>query len=517
MTEADGFVAAILAAPHDDSARLVFADWLEEHSDPRAGCLRLAARLRASYGPRHPDHSRSFWQTLGRGIEPAWWAEEARRLAEEVGDKAGDGSKTAVLIALALTEATLLFPDWDGKDAVALRRAAVPAVAAINRLAVQPSSPAELGRCLRTAALGDEGIGEAMLSAFNLAGRDGLIRVEPASAGQSRARVTGQRGLRFPLGGLAEQEGLELRQVAVLVSLRPLQAAEVRRALATYPRVAAGLLCLCPGLDAEGAELFRDAAANGARVMLCSAALGRWREWFEDAAVATGAGLIGPDEEGPVEITPVRLGRAGLARVEAGQLVIDEPAGAPGEVRAWITHLRQLIEVTSGEEQEWHCLRLAQHTGGVITVEIGGGSLLETEQLEGLSCGALHAGRAAIVDGYVPGGGVAYLRGAPVRLKGPASEAMRWALEEPTRTLLAGAERDVMDTLVSLRADTSLGLDVVRNELSPWRTAGPVDPTRVVRAVIEGAIASASRAGVACASGQRRGQEQHRQGGPDSP
>jgi len=78
------------------------------------------------------------------------------------------------LIALALTEATLLFPDaWEGGDAVALSHAAVQAVEAINRLVVQPRSPAELGRCLQTAALGDEGIAEAMLSAFAQAGRAG--------------------------------------------------------------------------------------------------------------------------------------------------------------------------------------------------------------------------------------------------------------------------------------------------------------------------------------------------------
>ena len=69
MSQKDSFVAAILAAPCDDTLRLVFADWLEDHSDPRAGCLRLAARLRANYGPRHPDHSLSFWQSFGRGIE----------------------------------------------------------------------------------------------------------------------------------------------------------------------------------------------------------------------------------------------------------------------------------------------------------------------------------------------------------------------------------------------------------------------------------------------------------------
>jgi chaperonin GroEL (HSP60 family) len=127
-------------------------------------------------------------------------------------------------------------------------------------------------------------------------------------------------------------------------------------------------------------------------------------------------------------------------------------------------------------------------------VTICGNAPLETEQLEGLTCGTLHAGRAIIASGYLPGGGVAYLRGA-TRLEGPASQALRWALEEPTRTLLAGARLDVRDKLISLRADESRALDLARRELPPWRTEGPIDPVRVVHTAILGAIESAIRAG----------------------
>src|SRR5262245_14108703 len=114
MSEQAAFVSAILESPRDEPHRLVFADWLEEQSDPRAGCLRLAARLRAAYGPLHPHHSLAFWKSLGQGIEPGWWAEEALRLSDEVDDKVGDGRKSAVLIALALAESTLMFSGgWD--------------------------------------------------------------------------------------------------------------------------------------------------------------------------------------------------------------------------------------------------------------------------------------------------------------------------------------------------------------------------------------------------------------------
>ncbi len=500
MTQKDAFGAAIRAAPGDDTARLVFADWLEDQSDPRAGCLRLAARLRRSYGPRHPDHSRSFWEALGQGIEPPWWVEEARRLAEEVSDRGGDGSKTAILIALALSEATLLFPDGrDGRDGVALGRAAAQAVEVINNLSVLARSPAELRRGLWTAALGDEVIAGALLSAFASSGADGMIRIQPVPPGSSgeRVRVVGQRGLRFPLGGLAGEEGRALQRTAVLVSLRPLQAEEVRRALTTYPRAAPGLLCLCPGLDAEGDELLRGAARDGAAVLLCATQLGPWRDCFEDAAAATGAVLIGPDEQGPTEITPVRLGRAGSVRVEAGQLVL-EPIREPGlgQNWEWIAHLRDLIgQETSVEVQEWHALRLAQFTGGVMDVEVCAESPPEAEQLEGLAGGAVHAGRSIIVAGYVPGGGVAYLRAASAILENPASQALRWAFEEPTRTLLASAGMDVNGTLISLRSDESRCLDVLRKELPSWRTEGPIDPARVVRTVIACAIESAQRTG----------------------
>jgi chaperonin GroEL len=516
MNGKDALIAAILDNPNDEDARLVFADWLEEHSDPRAGCVRLATRLRASYGPLHADHSKSFWETIGRGIEPAWWAAEARRLAKEVDDKVGDGSKTAVLIALALTEATLFFPGWDGSNPAPLCQAADQPIGAIDRLLWRPQSREDLGRSLSTAALGDEGIAKALLSAIELAGRDGLIRIQPATAGspeasiprppwdgviraqdatlgplRDRIRVTAQRGLRFPLGDL--EEGRELQQAAVLVSLRPLHAEEVRQALAACSKIP-GLLCLCPTLANEGGELLLNAVRAGAPIIVCATQVGRWRDCFEDSAAATGARLIGLDEEGPVEFDPEWLGRAETVRVEGRQLVIDPlvPPSRRSEGWRWINHLRQRIEETPGEEQEWQCLRLGQFTGGVLTVEVGGESLLETEKLEALSCGALHSCRAVIAGGYVPGGGVAYLRAASACAEGPASQALRWALEEPARALLAGAELDIKSALASLRANETLGLDVVAGKLLPWRKEGPIEAAMGVRGVIECAIESAA-------------------------
>lgn len=492
MSEEEALIATVLAAPGDETARLVFADWLEDRADPRAGCLRLAARLRANYGPRHSDYSKPFWKTLGEGIEPACWAEEARRLANEVDEQVGDGGKTAVLIALALVEATLLFPnDWNGNDAYAFRNAAAQAVEAIDRLAVQPRSPEEVLRCLRTASQGDGEIAEAMLSAFRQGGRDGIITIRPvySEGRRERARVIVQEGLRFPLSGLDQKEERELHSVVVLVSLRPLQAEAVRQILTVYSRGrAASLLCLCPGFDARGAELFRIAARGDGRLFTCAAAGAHWRDHYEDAAAATGAGIIRMDEEGPVEITPERFGQADLIRVEAGQLVIDLPADELDSAHR--DRLLELIDETVGEEREWHAFRLAQLTGGVVSVEVAADTLPEVEHLYELSCRTLHSGRATIAEGYVPGGGVAYLRAASARLEGPATRALRWALEEPARTLGAGAGMDVRDTLASLRANEDLGLDVVRNGLPPWHTAGPIDSTRVVRTVIERAIAS---------------------------
>jgi chaperonin GroEL len=367
-------------------------------------------------------------------------------------------------------------------------------------LAVLPRSRPELTRCLKAAALGDEAIAGALLTAFERAGRDGVIRILSAFADPPRekVRVSVQRGLRFPLAGPVAEERRELSQVAILVSLRPLGAEEARRALAARPRGTAGLLCLCPGVDAGGADLLRNAARDGAGVLLCDAPRGRWQDWFQDVAVATRANPVGPDEEGPAEITPSRLGRAGLVRVEGGELVIERPAGPPGGGQPWIARLhRHVAEASSDEEMEWHCIRLAQLTGGAVTVEVCGQSSSQTEQLDGLCCGTLHAGRATVAYGYVPGGGVAYLRGGAADLEGPAGRALAWALEAPTRALLAGAGLDVKATLASLRADERLGLDAARGELPQWRSEGPVDPASVVRTVIGCAVESAIRAGVA--------------------
>jgi chaperonin GroEL len=495
MSQQESFVAAILEAPQENDLRLVYADWLEDQGDPRAGCVRLAVRLRASYGPRHPDAAWSFWERVRRDTGPSWWVDEACRLAEEVANAVGDGSKTAVLIALSLVEATLLFPESrEGIDAAALRDAAAQALAAINPLVVPATSREQLGRCLRTAALGDEAIAAALLSAYELAGPDGCIHVKSPPPGEARekVRVTAQQGLHFSLEFEEDAEGRTLEDVAVLVAHRPLKAEEVRLALSVYRQRAPTLLCLCPGLDTAGAELFRDAVRAGDRILLCTAPQGRWRDCFSDVAAATGAAEVHPLESVPATHTIAQLGRAGSARVMAGRLVIEQPTGPQGRRQHWITNLRQLVANSAGEEQEWHAQRLAQFTGGVLTIEVCGESPAETEQLHGRACGALHTGRAMIAEGFVPGGGVAYLRAAKA-LKGPASQALGWALEEPVRALLVGTDLHARGTLLSLRAHDLLGLDVVRGELPPWRTEGPLDSLRVVRTVLECALAAAPR------------------------
>jgi|GEM_PF-3818211 len=498
MTEQDAFAAAIRAAPHDNTARLVFADWLADRSNPMAGCIRLAVRLRANYGPLHPDHSRSFWQTIGRGIEPGWWVEEAGRLVEEMYEKVGDGGKTAVLIALALAEARLLFANTrEAGGAVSLQHAATLAVEAVSQLYVPTTSREELSRCLRTAALGTEIIDTALMSAFAQAGRDGCLTIVSGPVAPTpHVEVTVQQGLHFPLAGLDEQEGRELHRVAVLVSLRPLRVAEVRQALTISSRENTALLCCCPSLDPEVAELLRS-PGSGEQTILCCTSVGHWRESFEDMAAATGARLISPDQ-GPVKITPNHLGRAGSACVAGGVLIIEQPAGPPSGVQSWADRLRELCWNTTGKEQERYSERLAQLAGGVVSVEVSGSSIAETEQLVGRAECSLHSGRAVIAEGYVPGGGVAYLRAAS-HFNGRGGEVLRWALEEPIRALLAGTALDRESTLVSLRCDENLGLNVVREELAPWRSDGPINPLREVRTVIECAFASADRA---LASGQ---------------
>jgi chaperonin GroEL len=492
MTEHTGFAATIRAAPHDTTARMIFADWLTERSDPRADCIRLAVRLRANYGPLHPNHSRSFWQEIGQGLESSWWVAEVQRVAEEVMDTVGDGGKTAALIALALAEGSLLFPEGDEDVADSLRNNANRAVEAVTRLTAPTTSRGDVRAALLTAAHGSAVLADPLLSAFEQAGRDGIIRIEQTAAqDQPHARAHVQEGLRFPLAGLEEQDGRALRSVNVLVALRPLRVAEARRALTVALPGTTGLLCCCPGLAPDAAELFRDPETR-ARTILCATADGRWRDCFEDVAAATGARLIGPDQ-GPVTITAQRLGRAGAARVDGGHLVLEDPAGPRGGGPNWIAHLRQLLYATTGAEQEWHSERLGQLAGNIVTVEVGGSSPAETDQLYGRACGALHAGRTMIAEGFVPGGGVAYLRAA-AGLDGRLGPALCWALEEPCRALLVGTRLTVLDTLTALRADEGLGLDVVRQELLPWREDGPIDPLRVVRTAIERAVGSACRA-----------------------
>lgn len=492
MSEA-GLVQAILANPWDETARLVYADWLEEQGDPLSGGVRLAVRLRASYGPRRSDHSPTFWHTIAQGIEPIWWVEEVHRLAAEVDDRVGDGSKSAVLIALALVETTRLFPGSEGWfDAEALRNTGKKVAATVVRDSIRATSVKDVRRCLQAAALGDSKLSGVLLSAFELSGRDGMITVDRVAHLSAKATMYAQVGMRFPLTCMSGCSS-EVFNAAVLVAHRRLDVEEIRQVLRIATEVAGGLICLCRDLEEAGRDLVRTAVADGIPVIVCAEPDERWQDCFDDIAAATNASIFVVDQTAPVEISAEQLGRVRSARVEAGHLVLDEPESTAEVIYPWIDHLRRLIDETEGEAQQWHCLRLAQLMGGVITVEVCGATPEETDRLYALACGAMHAGRAMIADGYVPGAGVGYLRAANAVATGAVERPLRWALEEPIRALLAGSRRDKESVLAALRADERLGLDVVRKPIPQWRIHGPIDPARVVRTVIECAIEAGCR------------------------
>jgi chaperonin GroEL len=500
----DGFAQAILADPVNDTTRLVFADWLEERNDPRAGCLRLAVRLRERYGPRNPDHSNTFWERIGHGIEPAWWGAEARRLADEVNDRVGDGCKSAVLIALALTEATLLIPDCGGIDE--LRRDAATAIGVIERLALQARSDQELERCARTAAAGEEAISQALADAFGRAGKDGIIRIERTT---SRGPLTAtdvrvQQGLRLPAVPVVMSRP-DLTGVAVLVSLRPLGEADIDSVLAGHLPASRNLLCLCPDIERGGLERLRAAAHGGGRLMVCTSTANHWEDRFEDAAMATGANILERPEGDSAERRTARLGQAVSASFEGGQLAIQPELGDDSRLREWCRQLyRRLCDEASlqtDEAREWLSFRLAQLMGGVVTVEIARRSQAELEESFDRADGAIHACRAMIAEGYVPGGGGAYFRAANAQ-RSRLSRRTAWALEAPIRSLLAQTGLKAEDTLTRLRRDRKLVLDVARERLVAWADTGPIDSLRVVRATIQCAIESAQRSEAAGFSGQ---------------
>ena len=438
-------------------------------------------------------------------------AQMVKDVAARTSDQVGDGTTTATVLAQAIVRA--------GAKAVAagmnpmdLKRGIDMAVAtvveAIKKVAKKVSTNAEIAQVGRISANDDREIGEMIAKAMQKVGNEGVITVEEAKSLETELDVV--EGMQFDRGYIspyfvtnAEKMICELDNPYVLLFEKKLPGLQV-----ILPLLEAVVQSTDPLLiiaeDIEG-ELLATLVVNKLRGGLKVAAVkapgfgDRRKAMLEDLAVLTGGQVISEDLGIKLEtVTLDMLGRAKKVRIDKDNTTIIDGAGKKADIKARCTQLRaQAEETTSEYDKEKLQERLAKLAGGVAIIRVGGATEVEVKERKDRVDDAMHATRAAVEEGVVPGGGVTLLY-ASQKLGGLNPEnndqqvgidIVRRALQAPARQIFenAGADSSVIVGKLLEKGDAHHGFDAQAGVYVDMVKAGIIDPAKVVRLALQGA------------------------------
>jgi chaperonin GroEL len=441
-------------------------------------------------------------------------ASMVREVASKTSDVAGDGTTTATILAESIYREGVKNV-VAGANPMALKRgieaAVVAVVAELVNLSKKIKGKEEIKQVATISANGDTEIGEMIAAAMETVGRDGVITVEEARSTESSLEVV--EGMQFDRGYLSpyfvtdpERMECELEDPYILIHEKKISA--LNDLLPLLEQVArSGRPLLIIGEDVEG-EALATMVVNKIRGTLKGAAVkapgygDRRKAMLEDIAVVTGGTCI--TEDLGIKLENVKLTDLGSAKkvtIGKDETTIVEGAGKASDIKGRVEQLRAQIENTSSDyDREKLEERLAKLAGGVAVINVGAATESEMKEKKARVEDAMHATRAAVEEGVVPGGGVALLRCIKVLdgVKAVGDEKVgvnivRRALEGPLRTLAsnAGLEGSVVCQKV-LDGKGSFGLNVETGEYGDLVKAGVIDPTKVTRAALQNAASVAS-------------------------
>ncbi len=438
-----------------------------------------------------------------------------RETASRTNDLAGDGTTTAVVLTRCMVR--------EGRKAVAaglspieIRRGMDAAVAALvaelRDRSRATATEAEIAQVGTVSANGDAVIGASISDAMKKVGRDGVITVEVSQSVETEIDFVG--GMRFDRGYLSSHFATdtakmetELTDVSILIVDGKLSALKpLLPLLEAVIQAERSLLIVAE--DVEG-DALTTLVVNKLRGALRVAAVkspgyGAPRQsMLEDLAILTGCEIVSDQTGLSVETTTLdRLGRARRVVVGRDSTTIIEGQGEPALISARCAEIRNELEDAEQDHDRGRLQdRLAKLTGGVAVVRVGGTSEADTKERKDRFDDALHATRAAIAEGIVPGGGVALARASEIlRRLNVANEAQRLGVEivrraaqEPLRRIVENAGEDgaVVAWRVLASPDPGIGFDVRTRSYVDMIDAGIIDPTKVVRSALENAASIA--------------------------
>jgi chaperonin GroEL len=442
-------------------------------------------------------------------------AQMVKEVASKTSDIAGDGTTTATVLAQAIVK--------EGAKAVAaganpmdLKRGIDLAVHAVIEQLKQKSKKVtnseEIAQVGTVSANGDTEVGKMIAEAMDKVGKEGVITVEEAKSLETELSVV--EGMQFDRGYIspyfitdANKMVAELEDPYILIhekklaSLQPLLPLLEAVVQSTRP-----LLIIAEEVEGEAlATLVVNKLRGGLKVGAVKApGFGdRRKAMLEDIAVLTSGQMISEDLGIKLEnVTLNMLGRAKRVRIEKENTTIIDGAGKKKDIEGRINQIKvQIEETTSDYDREKLQERLAKLSGGVAIIKVGGSTEVEVKERKDRVDDALHATRAAVEEGIVPGGGVALLRTAKAleELKTENEDQkiginiVRKALSWPARLIAinAGEDGSVVVGKILERSAYSYGYNAQSGEYGDLTSQGVIDPTKVVRNALQGAASIA--------------------------
>jgi len=444
-------------------------------------------------------------------------AQMVKEVAEKTSDTAGDGTTTATVLAEAIYKEGLKNVTA-GANPMALKRGIEAAVeAVVSKLKdlskkIDNKNIKEVEQVATIAANSDNAIGKIIAEAIDKVGKDGVITVEEAKSMATELKIV--EGMQFDQGYLSPYFSTDAEKMECILEnpwilIYEKKISNIKEVLPLLEKIAQSgkpLVIICE--EVEGEALATLVVNNIRKTLSCCAVKApgygdRRKAMLEDLAVLTGGKAITEDLGLKLEnLNLTDLGRAKKVKIDKDNTTIVEGAGKTADIKGRIAQIKRQIETSdSSYDKEKYQERLAKLSGGVAIINVGAATESEMKEKKARVEDALHATRAAVEEGIVPGGGVALLRTIPaldnLKLKGDEAtgiDIIRRALEEPIRQLAfnAGLEGSVIVEKLKHEKDVNVGYDINQDAYTDMLKSGVIDPVKVTRMALQNAASIAA-------------------------
>ena len=441
-------------------------------------------------------------------------AQMVKEVASKTSDKAGDGTTTATVLAQAIYNEGIKLVAA-GHNPMEIKRgvdfAVIKVVEELKKMSKPTKGKSDIAQVGTISANGDKEIGDIIAEAMDKVGKEGVITVEEAKAMDTTLDIV--EGMQFDRGYLSpyfvtDADRMEANLEDPYILIHEKKISNMKDMLPLLEQIAKGgkpLLIIAEEVDGEALATLVVNKLRGTLHVCAVKAPGfgdRRKAMLEDIAVLTGGKMIAEDLGLKLEgVTLADLGRAKRVTIDKDDTTIVDGAGKKDAIEARVKQIRaQVEETTSDYDREKLQERLAKLVGGVAVINVGAATETEMKEKKARVEDALHATRAAVEEGVVAGGGVAYLRGQKALdgVKTPTEEQqfgvnlIRRALEEPLRQICVNTGFDGSVVVNKVREGTgAYGFNAATETFEDLEKAGVLDPTKVSRTALQNAASVA--------------------------